>query len=160
MFDNEDDVDTPGTMVSEVGASERHFQRKARTDPEATDRWSRLRALRQRDDIEVLDLTDQEEEVYVRIRSRAFTRDHGFAAPLGAGESAVIAIADGRGCPAVIDDGPARRVLDELSPGHEVMTTREVLRVAAGGDLISSAEAQILYGDMLAEGYRGPESLW
>jgi predicted nucleic acid-binding protein len=160
VFDPDDEVDTLGALVSEIGSSERHFRSRSRRDPESTEKWSRLLVLRQRTDIEVLDLTDEEDEAYTELRSAVFTRAHGLAAPLGKGEAAVIAIAEHRGFRAVMDDGPARRVLNERSPGHEIMTTRDVLRVAASEQVIDSAEAQLVYDDMLAEGYRGPDQLW
>lgn len=161
IFDPDDQVDVPGSLVSEIGNSERHFRRRSAADAEATDRWSRLRSLRLRDDIVVLDLTLDEDDAYTELMSLAFTRAHRLAAPLGRGEAAVIAIAESRGYRVVMDDGPARRVLKERSPGHDVETTRDVLRVAVTEqELISSAEAQIVYGDMIEGGYRGPQSLW
>lgn len=160
VFDPDDAVDTVGALVSEIGNSERHFRSRSRRDPEGTEKWSRLRQLRQRTDIEVLDLSEAEDKAYTELRSLAFSRTHGLGAPLGTGEAAVIAIAEHRGYRAVIDDGAARRVLKERSPGHEVMTTREVLRVAATQRVIDSLEARLVYDDMLAEGYRGPVELW
>lgn len=160
VFDPDDDVDTLGALVSEIGNSERHFRSRSRRDPEATEKWSRLRQLRQRTDIEVLDLSEAEDKAYTDLRSLAFSRAHGLGAPLGTGEAAVIAIVEHRGYRAVIDDGAARRVLKERSPGHEVMTTREVLRVAATQRVIDSLGARLVYDDMLAEGYRGPVELW
>jgi predicted nucleic acid-binding protein len=160
VFDPDDQVDTPGSLVSEIGGSERHFRARSGREPGATDKWSRLRLLRKRQDIEVLDLTEDEDDAYTELISPAFTRSRGFAAPLGRGEAAVIAIAESRGYRAVMDDGLARRVINERSPGHDVMTTRDVLRVAASEQLIDSAEAQLVYDDMLAEGYRDPNVLW
>lgn len=160
VFDPEDQVDTPGTLVSEIGNSERYFRNRSSRDPAATEKWGRLTLLRQRGDVEVLDLTDEEDAAYTDLTSRAFTRTQGMAGPLGRGESAVIAIAESRGYRAVIDDGPARRVLDERSPGHKIMTSRDVLRAAAFDQLIDSTAAELIYDDILAEGYRGPDTVW
>jgi predicted nucleic acid-binding protein len=160
VFDPDDAVDEPFALVSELGNSERHFRRRSH-DPEAMDRWSRLRSLRQRDDIDVVDLEADEEASYTELVSAEFARQNRLAAPLGKGEAAVIAIAENRGDRAVIDEHVGRRILEDRSPGHGVLTTREVLRVAVTEqDLVSSAEAQIIYADMLADGYRGPENLW
>ena len=52
VFDDADDVDTPGAFVSELGASERYHRRLSSRQSDATERWSRLRALRKRRDIE------------------------------------------------------------------------------------------------------------
>lgn len=160
VFDPEDDLDRPGPLVSEIGNSERYFRRRSAGDVEVTQKWNNLRSIRVREDIEVLDLTDEEEGAYTELTSLAFTRVQGLAAPLGRGEAAVMAIAENREYAVVMDDGPARRVLNERSPGHEVMTTRQVLRLAVAKELIDSASAQLVYIDMLAEGFRGPTALW
>jgi predicted nucleic acid-binding protein len=160
VFDDEDDVDTPGTLVSELGASERYHRRRSILGTEATDKWSRLRALRQRDDIEILDLTEDEEATYVELRSADLARSYGLAGTLGPGEAAVIAIADHRRWRAAIDEQAGRSILNDRSPGHPVVTTRDLVRIAATEGFISSPEAEIVYTDMLAEGYRGPQTLW
>jgi predicted nucleic acid-binding protein len=160
VFDDEDDVDTPGVLVSELGNSERYHRRRSAHGIEATDKWSRLRALRQRDDIEIIDLTDDEEAAYLELRSPDLTRSYGLAGPLGPGEAAVIAIADQRRWRAVIDEWAGRSILNNRSPDHSVVTTRDLIRVAATAGFISSPEAEIVYTDMLAEGYRGPQTLW
>jgi predicted nucleic acid-binding protein len=160
VFDDEDDVDTPGVLVSELGASERYYRRRSVRGIEATDKWSRLRALRQRDDIEILDLTDDEEASYVDLRSAELARSYGLAGPLGPGEAAVIAIADRRRWRAAIDEHAGRSILNDRSPGHPVVTTRDLVRIAATRGFISSPEAEIVYTDMLAEGFRGPQTLW
>jgi predicted nucleic acid-binding protein len=160
VFDDEDDVDTPGVLVSELGASERYHRRRSVRGIEATDKWSRLRALRQRDDIEILDLTDDEEATYVALRSTDLARAYGLAGPLGPGEAAVIAIADHRRWRAAIDEHAGRSILNDRSPGHSIVTTRDLVRIAATEGFITSPEAEIVYTDMLAEGYRGPQTLW
>jgi predicted nucleic acid-binding protein len=160
VFDDEDDVDTPGVLVSELGASERYHQRRSVRGLEATDKWSRLRALRQRRDIEILDLTEDEEADYLALRSANVVRNYGLAGPLGPGEAAVIAVADHRRWRAAIDEHAGRSILNDRSPGHAVVTTRDLIRIAAAEGFISSPEAEIVYSDMLAEGYRGPLTLW
>jgi len=160
VFDDEDEVDTPGVLVSELGASERYHRRRSARGAEATDKWSRLRALRQRNDIEILDLTGDEESTYAELRSADLARRYGLGGPLGPGEAAVIAIADHRRWRAAIDEHAGRSILDDRSPGHLVVTTRDLVRIAATGGFMSSPEAEIVYTDMLAEGYRGPQTLW
>lgn len=160
VFDPDDAVNDPGTLVSEIGNSERFYRRRS-TDPVAMDKWSHLRSLRQRTDINVIDLSEDEDKLYTDLMSTAFARGHHLAAPLGRGEAAVIAIAITRGDQAIMDDGAARRTLNDLAPGHPVLTTREVLRVAVTErQLLTSGEAEIIYSDMLEDGYRGPPSLW
>jgi predicted nucleic acid-binding protein len=162
VFDDEDDVDTPGVLVSELGASERYYRSRSVRDPEATDKWSRLRSLRQRNDIEILDLSNEngEESTYAELTSAGLARRYGLAAPLGPGEAAVIAIATHRRMRAAIDEHAGRSILHDRSPGHSVVTTRDLVRAAAANGFIESPEAEIIYTDMLAEGYRGPQSLW
>ncbi|HEV8648120.1 MAG TPA: hypothetical protein VG276_01695, partial [Actinomycetes bacterium] len=79
---------------------------------------------------------------------------------LGPGEAAVIAIAESRSWTAAMDDALARDVLLRRSPGTGVLTTRGLIRRAVAQDLLDSAEAQLIYDDMLAKGYRGPPRLW
>jgi predicted nucleic acid-binding protein len=160
VFDDEDDVDTPGVLVSELGASERYHRLRSARGAEATDRWSRLRALRRRDDIEILDLAGGEETAYAELTSAALARGYGLAVPLGPGEAAVITIATHRDMRAALDEYAGRSILDDRSPGHPVVTTRDLVRIAASAGFIASPEAEIVYADMLAEGYRGPQSLW
>jgi predicted nucleic acid-binding protein len=160
VYDDEDDVDMPGVLVSELGASERYYRRQSAYDPEATDQWSRLRALRQRKDIEILDLAEDEEATYAELRSRTLARRYGLAVPLGPGEAAVIAIACHRRMRAALDEHAGRYVLTDRSPGHDVVTTRDLVRAATAIELISSPKAEIIYADMLAMGYRGPQALW
>lgn len=160
VFDDEDDVDTPGVLVSELGASERYHRQRSARGAEVTDRWSRLRGLRQRDDIEILDLADDEEAAYAELTSADLARRYGLAVPLGPGEAAVITIATHRDMRAALDEYAGRSILEDLSPGHPVVTTRDLVRIAATLGLIASHEAEIVYADMVAVGYRGPQSLW
>lgn len=162
VFDDEDDVDTPGVLVSELGASERYYRRRSALEPEASDKWSRLRSLRQRNDIEILDISpdDDEEATYAELTSADLARRYGLAAPLGPGEAAVITIVTHRGMRAALDEYAGRNILADRVPGHATVTTRELIRIAVYDEHINSPEAEIIYSDMLAEGYRGPQSLW
>jgi predicted nucleic acid-binding protein len=160
VLDPEEDPDLPEALLSEVGRAERHFAKRSR-DPEALERRQRLAALRRRADIQVVDLSDAELDRKAQLTSRSTARTHGLAAPLGAGEAAVMALAEGRGWAAVIDDAAARRVLAEIAPGVAVMTSRELLvRAVTESDLLDSAEAMLIYADLLAAGYRGPAGLF
>jgi predicted nucleic acid-binding protein len=122
--------------------------------------WDRLRRLRARDDIRVVDLDDDELGSYSDMVGSSYAKSIGQAGSLGPGEAAVIAIAEHRGWTAVIDDALAREVLLRRSPGTSVATTWDLLRRAAAQGLVDSAEAQLIYDDMLAKGYWGPISLW
>lgn len=160
VLDLEEDPDLPEALLSEVGRAERHFAKRS-ANPEALDRRQRLAALRARSDIEVVDL-DHEERIHkAQLTSRSTAREHGLVAPLGEGEAAVMVLAERRVWVAVIDDAAARRVLADVAPTVEVVTSRELLvgAVTESG-LLDSAEAELIYDDMLAAGYRGPADLF
>ena len=85
----------------------------------------------------------------------------GLAGRLGPGEAAVMAIAINRNWAAVIDDGSARSALRELSAETQILSCQILLRTAVVAlELIDSAEAQIIYDDLLSGGFRGPDTLW
>jgi hypothetical protein len=151
---------TPTSLLSEIGRSERYWAARS-GDQEGMERWNRFRALRTRTDIELVDLDDAEVALFAEVSSWRFARSLGLAGPLGSGEAAVIAVAETRGWDAALDDFAARNALSHRNPGIRIWTSRELLRQAVlARSLLDSAEAQIVYDDMLAEGYRGPATLW
>jgi predicted nucleic acid-binding protein len=160
VFDPDEDPDTrPASLLSEIGQSERYWAVRSHA-VEALETVSRLRSLRSRVDVEAVDLDDEELVIFAEASSRRFAREIGLVAPLGRGEAAVIAIAESRGWTAVIDDRAGREALALRASGALVMTTRELLRAAALEGLISSSEAEKIYAQMRAKGYRGPDNLW
>jgi predicted nucleic acid-binding protein len=160
VFDDEEDPGGPSFQVSELGTSERYFADRA-DDGEMADRWGRILELRSRTDIEVIDLSEDELGTYAELQTAEFAKRAELVGPLGPGEAAVIAIAETRGWAAVMDDAAGRRVLSERSPGCDVVTTRQIIRLAVTElELLDSSEAQIIYDSIRAEGYRGPSSLW
>lgn len=159
VLDLEEDPDGIESLVSEISRSERYWSQRA--IPEAMDNWSRLRALRQRDDIENVDLDEGELQACATLGSAEFGRSVGLVAPLGRGEAAVISIAEARGWGAVLDEHAARQILSERNPASPIRTSRDILRQAViTFELLDSDEAKIVYADMLAKGYRGPPELW
>lgn len=157
--DNQDEL-APTSLLSEIGRSERYWAARS-GDPEGMERWNRLRALRRRSDIEVVDLDGAEMDLFSELSSQGFARSLGLAAPLGAGEAAVVAIAETREWDAALDDFAARSALGHRNPGIEIRTSRELLRQAVVAcSLLDSTEAQNVYEDMLVQGYRGPAMLW
>ncbi len=159
VIDPDDDPDGIESLVSEITQSERYWAKRS-VDPEAMQNWDRLRKLRSRNDIRVVDLDDDELEAFAEMIGPRYAKSVGLAGALGHGEAAVIAIAESRSWTAVMDDALARDVLLRRSPGTGVLTTRELLRRAVAQDLLDSAEAQLIYSDMLSKGYRGPPGLW
>jgi predicted nucleic acid-binding protein len=159
VMDPDEDPDGIESLVSEIARSERYWAKRS-VDPEATQNWDRLRKLRARDDIRVVDLEDDELGAFSEMVSPGYAKSIGLAGPLGPGEAAVIAIAESRAWTAAMDDALAREVLLRRSPGTGIVTTRDLLRRAVAQGALESPGAQLVYDDMLAKGYRGPPNLW
>jgi predicted nucleic acid-binding protein len=160
VFDPDEDPDLrPASLLSEIGQSERYWAVRSHAG-DALEVLSRLRSLRTRDDVGAIDLDEAELAIFAEVSGRRFAREMGLAAPLGKGEAAVIAIAENRGWTAVVDDWAGRESLARRAPAVEVLTTRELLRATALDGDLSSSEAEKIYAEMRARGYRGPEGLW
>lgn len=159
VLDPDDDFATPPDLLSEIGQTERFFATRSR-DPEAGEIRARFAELRTRPDVEVVDLTDHEAEIYMELRSLDYSRSHGLAGELGRGESATMAIAEARAWGVVMDDAVARQALAERSPEAAILTSRQLLRQAATRGIVDSGCAQRIYDGMLASGYRGPGRLF
>lgn len=159
VLDLDEDADGIESLVSEIAQSERYWAKRS-GNPEAMQNWDRLRKLRSRGDIRVVDLEDDELWAFSELVSPRYAKTIGLAGALGLGEAAVIAIAECRGWTAAMDDALATEVLLQRSPGTGVVTTRDLVRRAVGQDLLDSVEAGFLYDAMLAKGYRGPRGLW
>lgn len=159
VMDPDEDPDGIESLVSEIAVSERYWAKRS-VDPDAMQNWDRLRKLRLRDDIRVVDLGDAELGAFSEMISPRYAKSVGLAGPLGHGEAAVIAVAESRDWTAAMDDALAREVLLRRSPGTRVVTTWELVRRAVAQGVLESAGAQLIYDDMLAKGYRGPPSLW
>lgn len=159
VLDPQEDPDGIENLVSEIARSERYWAKRS-VDPEKMENWSRLRALRSRNDIRIVDLEDAELAAFAELVGSSYPRTIGLVGALGPGEAAAIAISESRGWMAALDDALAREVLGRRSPGTAVVTTWDLLRRAVAQQLVDSAEAQLIYDDMLAKGYRGPPRLW
>jgi predicted nucleic acid-binding protein len=160
VLDPEEDPDGIETLLSEIGQSARYWARRSNAE-DAMEKWGRLNALRGTDDLEVVDLEgEQELQLFAELQTAAYARSLGLAAPLGAGEAAVISLANHRGLPAVIDDAGGRAAFADRIPGGSVLTSRDVLRAAAARGDLTSAEAELVYIDLLSGRYYGPEDLW
>src|ERR1700731_1270556 len=62
ILDPDESTDLPDQLLSEIGKSIRYQARQQ--DADASRRWSLLMALKSRQDLDVLDLTESEEAVY------------------------------------------------------------------------------------------------
>jgi predicted nucleic acid-binding protein len=158
VFDPDEDSEGD-RLVSEVGQSERYWAYRA-TSADRTEKWGRLRALRTRDDIEAIDLAEDELATFAELQTPAYARSIGFAVTLGAGEAAVVAVAESRGWAAVMDDAAGREAFHDKVPAATILTSRELLRAGVGEGLLTSPEADLVYADLIEGRYRGPQSLW
>lgn len=158
VFSPDEDPTGIQSLLSELGRTERHFSRAL--DAESTATWSRLRSLRQRADIDIVDLDEKETQAFAELTSHAFARARRLVARLGPGEAAVMAACASRGWTAVLDDGAARVALHEWAPAVKTVTTCDLLRMAVAQALATREDADVLYAAMRDASYRGPESLW
>lgn len=163
VFDPDEQPDA--IVWSEIGNTLRHVEGMRYEHDDKAEHVQRLRGLRTNASIEIVDLTEDELVEAARLSGRDFARQMGITR-LGKGEAAVMSVATNRRWSPVIDDGVARRVFETLEPGLEVYTCQTLLRMGTGvvrlpsGDELTSPEAEIIYRDLLAGGFRGPESLW
>jgi predicted nucleic acid-binding protein len=161
VFDPDEDLNSPESLLSELGRTIRYVTGRRYADPDRDAHASRLYALRVDKAISVIDLTDDELAFSAELSSTNTQRRLDLAGRLGPGEAAVMAIAVSRNWAAVIDDGTARGALRELSGQTQIVTCQILLRTAVVAlELIDSAEAQIIYHDLLSGGFRGPDTLW
>jgi hypothetical protein len=158
IFDPDEDPAGIATLLSEFAKAERYWG--ASTAQEGPEKASRLRALRQRTDIDVIDLDPDELELFSELQEGPYARMLGFALPLGAGEAAVVAVAAGRGWDAVMDDAAGRAAFSDRVRNGRVMTCRELLRSGVASSVLESPEAELVYMDLLAGRLSGPENLW
>lgn len=158
VLNPDEDPNGIAALLSEIGRSERYWLKRSR-DPQSMDYYSRLRAIRDRSAIEVIDLTPDEELAFAQMTLPSYLKPFGKIGPLGSGEAAVIAIAEARAWSAVMDEATGREVLGHRSPGTPVHTTRDLLRRAVSVALVGSVEADLIYRDMRGAGYRGPQDL-
>lgn len=99
-----------------------------------------------RGELEVVDLGDDELELFAALTSAESARELGLKLPLGAGEAACVAVAVTRGWTLATDDQDALRALGALSPGHPYERIRRLLQRAAVAGLVTEVEANALHG--------------
>jgi len=163
VFDPDEAADA--IVRSEIGNALRHVEGIRYEHDDKAEHVERLRALKSNAAIEIVDLNDDELVEAARLSGRDFARQRSIGR-LGKGEAAVMSLAVSRRWSPVIDDGVARRVFETLEPNIEVFTCQTLLRMGTGvvmlpsGEELTSPEAEIIYRDLLAGGFRGPESLW
>ncbi len=159
VFDPGDNLDGPDALLSEIGRSTIYWRGRGNRGSGFRN-YSRLRTLRLRTDVEVIDLTPKERALKAELTSKRTVATYKLKGRLGTGEAAVMAIAESRRWAAVIDDKDARRVLTMRCSECVTWTTQELLRRGVTAGLLTSPEALTIYNAMLSEGYIGPPELW
>jgi hypothetical protein len=146
--------------LSEIAAAERHFRfRYSRhRDGADSDRANALATLRSDPDLQVVDLTIDEQEDMDVLATPAAQRRLGLAMPLGRGERATLAVAANRDWTAGLDDAAARSVAEQWRV--PVMTTQDFLRLAAADLTVTREEARQINRELLGGGFFGEAQLW
>jgi predicted nucleic acid-binding protein len=159
VFDPSDAAAQRGSL-SEISESVRYHQMLSADErlpveqrEAAGARAARLSAVRDLDWFETTELEGEEELAHYRgLTSRP--GDYGLVLPLGAGESACIAVGIERGLAVVTDDNDALKVLKFLAPSHPYERIRRLLQRGADEGLISEPEANEIHQAITAEGFR------
>jgi hypothetical protein len=116
-------------------------------------RLGRIHGLEASGDIEVVDLTIEEGELFARLSSAASIAEFGLKLPIGPGEAACVAIAVKRGWVCVSDDTDGLNALDKLDKGHPYERIRRLLQRAATERLIRKDEANSIHAEMRMLGF-------
>jgi predicted nucleic acid-binding protein len=159
VFDPEDDLEGPDALLSEIGRTTVYWQRRG-SRGSAIRNYSRLRELRLRTDLEIVDLTPAETTLYAELTSRRRVAEYGLRRPLGSGEAAVLAVAELRRWAVALDDSDGRKVLRARYQGCVIWTTQELLKRGVAQGMVTTTDAVAIYSAMLDEGYIGPSKLW
>jgi len=146
--------------LSEIAASERHFRLRygRHRDRADRDRAVALATLRSDPDLQVVDLTVEEQEDMHVLATPAGQRRLGLAAALGRGERATLAVAANRDWIAGLDDAAARSVAEQWRV--QVMTTQDFLRRAAADLTLTRDEAEQINRQLIDGGFFGDAQLW
>lgn len=164
VFDPDEGEPEREEAMSEVTRSLR-VQRKTAADlsrPPAVramaaleaDRLASASDLAARGDVEVVDLTSEEQELFARLTSKAGAAGLGLRFRIDAGEAACVALAASRGWALATDDSDALKALERLSKGHPCERIRRLLQRAAEERLVSRDEANAIHQEMTSLGFR------
>lgn len=156
-----DDGDSADAVVSELRRNIRYEERIARTSQAgadykaATQHAQRLQAIDRLigDQIQVLDMTETELDIFQRLTAEQPDEDLKLVAPLGAGEAACIAITIERGHVLATDDADGLRVLHRLRPNHPYQRIRRLLIRAGDSGTIKRSHANDIHRRMREVGF-------
>jgi hypothetical protein len=80
-----------------------------------------------------------------------------FAAPWDAARLQVIAIAETRGCVAIINESDGRQLMARRTARARILTTLDLLKLESATGRVTEPDARPLYTRMRDEQYRGPD---
>jgi predicted nucleic acid-binding protein len=103
--------------------------------------------------LRVVELTDDELVLFSSLRDPQAAATYGLVAPLGAGESAALAVAVERGWRLATDDQAAVDVAARLMPERRPPRIRALLRAAADAELVDIERAREIHEAMKAAGF-------
>jgi hypothetical protein len=158
IFDPDEAEDLPEDVKSEVRRSIA-VQRRWSTEParpnEARDdaalkarRLGGVFELHSEGSLAIIDLTDDERQLFGRLIDRESLSDFVLSVPLDVGEAACVAIAVHRKWRLATDDQDALRAAEGLDDRLERLRIRSLLRHAADQGLITQVEANSIHAEM------------
>jgi hypothetical protein len=145
-------------LLSEMRQVVHHYEVAQRTDKSAREtllRVKRVQALIDSGRIAIIELTDAELRLAARLQDPQTTLELGLKAPLGPGEAACVAIAQGRGLVIATDDTDALRALENLQGNRDFPfeRIRKLLIRAAISGLITRGDANFIHAQMREHGF-------
>lgn len=163
IFDPEEDPATPDDARSEITRSI-SYQNRASRDPardqiaqaEAAQHAGRLRTIEtmhRAGQTAVIDLFDEERDLFARLTSPTTCKAFGLRFPLDPGEAACLAVAVSRDLVLATDDADALSALDRHRPGHRYERIRRLLIRAAESGLCTTARANEIHAEMRQAGF-------
>lgn len=167
VYSTADDDGTTEALLSELMRSIR-WQRSSALDlrrprdkralaVQLANRLETIHNLVARGDVVIEQLSAEELALFVRLTSVEHIGEFGLVAPLGTGEAACIAIAHVRSMTLVTDDNDGLRAFQSINTDAPYERIRKLLIRAANEGLITQAEANAIYNEMLQLGFYGDE---
>ncbi len=168
IFDPDEADDLPEEMMSELRRSitvqqarstELGRSRQGRED--AALKAARLDAVFDLDragSLAVIDMSDEERDLFGRILDRESAAQFGLHVPLDIGEAACVAIAVHRQWHLATDDDDALRAVEWIDASVKRLRIRALLRLGAEGSLITRDEANTIHAEMKRMGFWDTEA--
>lgn len=163
VYDPEEELDTPDDARSEITRSVSYQDRASRdpardptTQAEAAHHADRLRtieAMHRTGRTVVVDLGDEERDLFARLTSPTMCKSFDLRFPLDPGEAACLAVAVSRDLVLATDDADALRALDHHRAGHPYERIRRLLIRAADSGMCTRERANEIHAGMRRAGF-------